>query len=205
MLKIAMTGGIGSGKTTVSSLFKGYGIPLIDADTIAHQQAQPDQPAYQAIVDYFGSDCLNPDNSLNRPWLRQRIFNAGEEKQALEAITHPLIFNAINAWFEQQVAAYCIAVVPLLIETNSSEVFDRVLVIDCSPETQIERIIKRDNFSEIEAKRVISQQATRENRRQFADDVILNQQQTTSALVKDVEKLHNLYLSLSQTSGNFSA
>jgi dephospho-CoA kinase len=200
MLKIAMTGGIGSGKTTVSALFKTLRVPIIDADEIAHQQAQPDQPAYRGIVDYFGSNCLNQDKSLNRHWLRQRIFNAVADKQALEEITHPMIFAAISAWFEQQVFAYCIAVVPLLIETNSIGLFDRVLVVDCPIEIQIKRIVERDNFSEIEAKRIISYQASRENRRQVADDVIINQQQTSSTLVNDVEKLHNLYLSLSQTS-----
>lgn len=201
MLKIGMTGGIGSGKTTVGLLFQSYGIPLIDADQLAHQQAKPDQSAYQAIVDYFGQQCLSADNTLNRVWLRQRIFNSAADKQALENITHPLIFNAINAWFKQQTAKYCIASIPLLVETNSAELFDRVLVIDCSPATQIKRIVQRDNISEKEAKRIILQQVGRENRLKLANDVILNQQQTTSALVKDVEKLHNLYLSISPTSG----
>jgi dephospho-CoA kinase len=201
MLKIAMTGGIGSGKTTVSALFQTFGVALIDADEIAHQQSQLGQSAYCGIVDYFGLNCLNQDKSLNRQWLRQRIFNSVSDKQALEAITHPLIFTDINTWFEQQVCAYSIAVIPLLIETNSVGLFDRILVVDCPIETQIKRIVERDNLSEIEAKRIISHQASRENRRQVADDVIINQQQTTSTLVNDVEKLHNLYLSLSQTSG----
>ncbi|MEE9345836.1 MAG: dephospho-CoA kinase [Methylococcales bacterium] len=201
MLKIGMTGGIGSGKTTVGFLFQDYGIPLIDADQIAHQQARPGESAYQAIVDYFGAQSLNADNTLNRVWLKQRIFNSVTDKQALENITHPLIFDAISAWFKQQTARYCIASIPLLVETNSAELFDRVLVIDCSPATQIKRIVQRDNLSEKEAKRIILQQSDRENRLKLANDVIINQQQTTSTLVKDVEKLHNLYLSISQTSG----
>ncbi len=200
MLKIGMTGGIGSGKTTVGILFQTYGIPLIDADQLAHQQARPDQSAYQAIVDYFGQQCLSADNTLNRVWLRQRIFNSATDKLALENITHPLIFDAISTWFKQQTARYCIASIPLLVETNCAELFDRVLVIDCSPAMQIKRIVQRDNLSEKEANRIILQQADRENRLKLADDVILNQQQTTSALVKDVEKLHNLYLSISHTS-----
>ena len=116
MLKIGMTGGIGSGKTTVGLLFQANGIPLIDADQIAHQQAKPGQSAYQAIVDHFGSQCLNADNTLNRVWLRHCIFNSATDKQALENITHPLIFNTISTWFKQQTASYCIASIPLLVE-----------------------------------------------------------------------------------------
>lgn len=196
-----MTGGIGSGKTTVGLLFQAYGTPLIDADTVARQICHPGEPAYNAIVSHFSSQCLNEDNTLNRHWLRHRIFKSVSDKQTLEKITHPLIFDAINAWYQQQVSVYCIVVVPLLVETSRAGFFDRVLVIDCSLETQITRIIERNNFSENEAKRIISQQASREDRLQFADDVILNQQDLSTTLVKDVEKLHNLYLSIPQTTG----
>lgn len=196
-----MTGGIGSGKTTVGLLFQAYGVPLIDTDDIARQQAQPGELAYQAIVDYFGSQCLNKDSTLSRPWLRQRIFNSVADKQALEHITHPLIFEALISWFKQLTTTYCIAIIPLLAETNSAGLFDRVLVVDCSPAVQIKRIVQRDNMSEAEAKRIISQQVDRKHRLKLANDVIVNQQESTSALVKDVEKLHNLYLSISQTSG----
>ncbi|MEE9425595.1 MAG: dephospho-CoA kinase [Methylococcales bacterium] len=197
MLKIGMTGGIGSGKSTVTALFNAYGIPLIDADDIARQQAQPGELAYHAIVDYFGAQSLNQDDTLNRLWLKKRIFNSVADKQALEKITHPLVFDALNTWFVQQTAAYCLTVIPLLVETNCAGLFDRVLVIDCSPATQIKRIIQRDHLSETEAKRIIKQQTSRKNRLKLADDVIVNEKQSTSALVKDVEKLHNLYLSIS--------
>ncbi len=200
MLKIGMTGGIGSGKSTVGMLFQDHGIPLIDADHIARQQAQPGELAYHAIVDYFGTHCLNADDTLNRHWLKQRIFSSVADKQALEKITHPSVFDAMSAWFKQQTAAYCIAVIPLLVETDSAGLFDRVLVVDCLPATQIKRIVERDNLSEIEAKRIIAQQASRENKLKLADDVIINHKQSTSTLVKDVEKLHNLYLFISQTS-----
>ncbi len=193
-----MTGGIGSGKTTVGALFQAYDTPLIDADDVAHQISQPQQPAYSSIVNYFGPQCLNKDDTLNRHWLRHRIFQSASEKQALEKIIHPLVFDAIDTWCEQQASIYGIVVVPLLVETNRIGFFDRVLVIDCSLETQITRIIKRNNFSEEDAKRIISHQASRDDRLQCADDVILNEQDLSSTLVKDVEKLHNLYLSISQ-------
>jgi dephospho-CoA kinase len=196
-----MTGGIGSGKTTVGLLFQAYGVPLIDTDDLARQQAQPGEVAYHAIVDYFGSQCLNEDSTLSRPWLKQRIFNSVADKQALEQITHPFIFDALSTWFKQLTTTYCIAIIPLLAETNSAGLFGRVLVVDCSPAVQIKRIVQRDNLSEEEAKRIISQQVDRTNRLKLANDVIVNQQESTSALVKDVEKLHNLYLSISQTSG----
>jgi dephospho-CoA kinase len=201
MLKIGMTGGIGSGKSTVSALFNAYDIPLIDADDIVRQQAQPGELAYQAIVNYFGEQCLNQDDTLNRLWLKKRIFNSVADKQALEKITHPLVFDALNTWLVQQTAAYCLAVIPLLVETNCAGLFDRVLVVDCSPATQIKRIIQRDHLSETEAKRIIKQQTSRKNRLKLADDVIVNEKQSTSTLVKDVEKMHNLYLSISQTIG----
>ncbi|HFD11118.1 MAG TPA: dephospho-CoA kinase [Crenotrichaceae bacterium] len=200
MLKIGMTGGAGSGKTTVASLFQAYQVAIIDTDHLARKIRQPGAPAFQMIVEYFGPQCLDADGFLNSRWLRERIFKSVPDKHALEAITHPLIFQALSDWFEQQSGPYCIAIVPLLYETDSRSLFDRVLVVDCPTELQVKRISMRDNLSEKEAMRILSNQTSRENRLQLADDVIVNQQESISTLVKDVKKLHNLYLSISQTS-----
>ena len=201
MLRIGMTGGIGSGKSTIGSLFEALDAPVVDTDDIARNIREPGQQGYVSIVDYFGKECLLADGSLNREWLRKRIFSSNSDKKALETMTHPLIFDALDLWFEKQSSRYCIAIVPLLYETNSMALFNRILVIDCPRTLQIKRMMKRDNLSNIEANRIISHQASPENRRKIADNIIINKHETTSTLVKEVKKLHNLYLSISQTKG----
>ena len=204
MLKIGMTGGIGSGKTTVGSLFQALNIPVVDTDHLARQLREPGEPGYQPIVDYFGLQYLNHDGRLNRNWLKQRIFSSSTDKQALEAILHPLVFERMQTWFEQQSAEYSIAIVPLLFETMSTARFDRTLVIDCSVEQQLKRITQRDKLDPAVAARIISSQINRQNRLQLADDIIVNQHESITMLEKDVKKLHNLYLSRSQHSGTLS-
>jgi len=204
MLKIGMTGGIGSGKTTVGSLFQALDVPVVDTDHLARKLREPGEPGYQPIVDYFGNQCLDHVGRLKRNWLKQRIFTSTVDKQALEAILHPLVFEAMHAWFEQQSAEYSIAIVPLLFETNSAARFDRTLVIDCPVEQQLKRVTRRDNLNSAEAARIVSSQTNRQNRLQLADDIIVNRHDCLSVLEKDVKKLHNLYLSLSQHSGTLS-
>lgn len=201
MLKVGMTGGIGSGKSTVAQIFETLGAPVADTDEIARELRQPGQAGYNAIIQYFGQACLNPDDSLNRNWLRERIMHSDSDKTALESILHPLIFDDLETWYSQQSCVYAIAIVPLLYETDSAGRFDRVLVIDCPKSVQIQRIIKRDKLSQQNANLMISRQTSRENRLKLADDAIINASESTTDLVHDVENLHNLYLSLATMQG----
>lgn len=195
MLKIGLTGGIGCGKTTVSRLFEHYGIPTIDADLIAHQVVAIGQPALQQIVNTFGAQSLNDDGSLNRVYIRELVFTQPEEKQKLEAIIHPLVFATIKTQVSRLNSAYCLISIPLLFETQKTQQVDRVLVIDCSMETQQTRVMARDGLTIERVQSIINTQVSRDYRLQHANDIILNDQ-NAATLAPQVETLHNFYLSL---------
>jgi dephospho-CoA kinase len=197
MLKIGLTGGIGSGKSTIAQLFSEFKVPILDADEIARQLVAKNQPALSLIADYFGRKALNADGSLNRDYIRSRVFSNTTEKQKLEAIIHPLVYREIENRVNTLSAAYCIICVPLLIETAMTALVDRILVIDCLPETQIVRVQQRDNLPLSTIQAIIASQATRIARLASADDVINNNDDKHSGLAEKVKKLHNLYLSLS--------
>lgn len=195
MLKVGLTGGIGCGKTTVSQLFANHGIPTIDADLIAHQVVAVGQPALQRIADTFGKLSLNHDGSLNRVYIRELVFTQPEQKQKLEAIIHPLVFETIKTQVSKLNTAYCLISIPLLFETQTASEVDRVLVIDCPVETQVSRIMARDGLTKERILSIIATQVSHEFRVQHANDIILNDQDAP-ALAQQVEKLHNFYLSL---------
>jgi dephospho-CoA kinase len=196
MLKIGLTGGIGCGKTTVAKLFEQLKIPVIDADEIAHQLVAIGQPALMRIQEEFGSDVFKPDGSLNREQLRELIFSDPEKKQRLESILHPLVYQSMQAMLEQLISPYCIICIPLLFETNMTRFVDRILVVDCPVETQIERVRKRDNMTMERIQSIIGSQVSRTFRKAQANDLIDNSE-TDDRLAEEVKKLHNLYLSLS--------
>ena len=196
MLKIGLTGGIGCGKTTVAKIFEQLKIPVIDADDIAHQLVAVGQPALARIQQEFGPELLNSDGSLNRKMLRELIFSDPKQKQKLEAILHPLVYQAIAAELEQLNTPYCIICIPLLFETNMTHFVDRILVVDCSVETQIERVLRRDNMTMARIQSIIDSQVSRAFRKAQADDLIDNPE-TDDRLAEKVKKLHNFYLSLS--------
>ena len=200
MLVIALTGGIGSGKTTVSEIFKSKNIPIIDTDIIARQIVEQDKPAYIEIIKSFGKEILNNDNSINRQALRKLIFSSTEKRLQLENILHPVIWQEVKSQLSSLTSPYCIIVVPLLFEnlTKITAVkFDRVLVIDTEEEMQIKRSQKRDN-SDIEViKNIMKSQVSRQVRIDEANDIILNTDNLDS-LNKQVEKLHQQYLKLSK-------
>jgi len=199
MLKIGLTGGIGCGKTTVARIFEQLKIPVIDADEIAHRLVAIGQPALVRIQQEFGSDVFNPDGSLNRKELGELIFSDPKLKQRLESILHPLVYQSIQAelnQLNQLNRPYCIICIPLLFETNMAHFVDRILVIDCPVETQIERVRKRDNMSMERIQSIIDSQISRDFRKAQANDLIDNSE-TDDRLAEDVKKLHNLYLSLS--------
>ena len=161
MLKIGLTGGIGCGKSTVARIFEQLKTPVIDADDIAHQLVAIGQPALAQIQQEFGTDVLNPDGSLNRKKLRELIFSDPEQKQKLESILHPLVYQSIQAELKQLNTPYCIICIPLLFETNMTRLVDRILVVDCPVETQIERIRKRDNMTIERIQSIIDSQVSR--------------------------------------------
>jgi dephospho-CoA kinase len=196
MLKIGLTGGIGCGKSTVTNLFEQLKVPVIDADQIAHQLVTIGQPALAQIQLEYGSDILNPDGSLNRKRLKELIFSDTQQKQKLEAIIHPLVYQAIQAELEALNTPYCIICIPLLFETNMTHLVDRVLVVDCPVEIQIERLQKRDNMTIARIQSIIDSQVSRDIRKKQANDLIDNSK-TDNRLAEAVKKLHNFYLSLS--------
>jgi dephospho-CoA kinase len=196
MLKIGLTGGIGSGKTTVARLFSALNNPVLDADAVAHQLVAKGQPALAQIQQTFGSSILLPDGSLNRIQLRDIIFSDHQQKQKLEAILHPLVYKSLQAEIDQLRAPYCIVCIPLLFETQMMHFVDRILVVDCPVEIQIERVKNRDHLSTERIKSIIASQVSRAFRKAKADDVIDNAK-IDSGLAEQVKKLHNLYISLS--------
>jgi len=196
VLKVGLTGGIGCGKSTVTAFFKQLNVPVIDADEIAHQVVAVGQPALLLIQQTFGSDSLNADGSLNRDFIRELVFTDPEQKKKLEAIIHPLVYQSIQADMAMLTAPYCILSIPLLFEVNRTDFVDRVLVIDCPIATQIERVQKRDNLSPERVQSIIDSQVSRAFRLAHAQDIIDNTQ-SNAELAQQVEKLHNLYLSLS--------
>lgn len=192
---VALTGGIGSGKTTVANAFSRLGVTVIDADVIARQVVAPGQSALNAISEHFGNDILLADGSLNRRLLREKIFSSPDEKRWLNALLHPLIHQRTQAELSHARSPYVLWVVPLLVENQLQQKADRVLVVDVSPEVQIERTIGRDDVSRQHAEQILAAQATREQRLAIADDVI-NNNGAPDRVAEHVERLHRQYLQL---------
>lgn len=194
MFRVGLTGGIGSGKSTVADLFANLGVSIIDTDIIAHQITQPDGPAYQAIINTFGDDILCIDNTIDRRKLASIIFHSKDKKKQLEALLHPLIWIIV----EQQTSAiqspYAIVVVPLLFEGKHQSRFHSTLVVNCTEEMQISRVKQRDhqrNTSDIKA--IINNQINSEDRIKLADQII-NNIDNLELLKLEVKRLHNYYL-----------
>ena len=200
MYVIALTGGIGSGKTTISDIFKEKNVPIIDTDVIAREIVEPNKLAYREIIKTFGEVILNTDRTINRQALRKLIFSYPEKRLQLESILHPIIWQEVNSQLNSLSTAYCVVVVPLLLE-NLSKItrvkFDRILVVDVEEETQIIRSQKRDNSDMKEIKNIIQNQVSRQTRLDSADDIILNEGNIDSLNGK-VNNLHLEYLKLSK-------
>jgi dephospho-CoA kinase len=195
MLRVGLTGGIGSGKSTVAELFARHGAPVIDTDVIARQVVAPGRPALAEIARDFGSELLNASGELDRPRMRQRVFEDSDARRRLEAILHPRIRAAVREQLAATTAPYCLIVVPLLVETGFDELIDRVLVVDAEERLQQERVGRRDNVSADAVRRTMAAQVTRAQRLARADDVIANNG-TLADLERAVEQLHASYLAL---------
>ncbi|MDS0794925.1 dephospho-CoA kinase [Burkholderia pseudomultivorans] len=195
MFSVGLTGGIGSGKTTVADLFAARGATLVDTDLIAHRITAPGGLAMPAIEQAFGPDFVAADGSLDRARMRTLIFSDDDARRRLEAITHPLIRAETDREAREAQSAYVIYVVPLLVESGNWKTrADRVLVVDCPVETQIARVMRRNGFTREQVEAIIARQATREARLAAADDVIVNDAATPDELAAQVDVLHRRYL-----------
>lgn len=196
---VGITGGIGSGKTTVANLFAKKGIDIVDADIIAREVVAPGSEGLRAIIAKFGNEILSADGTLNRAVLREKIFSNPDDKLWLNSLLHPMIREQMIAQTQQATSTYCLLVIPLLVENKLNALCQRVLVVDVSEETQIARTTRRDDVSEQQVRNILASQATRAQRLSVADDVILNEGDS-AALNKDVELLHRRYLAMATQS-----
>ncbi len=172
-LKIGLTGGIATGKSTVSKQFAKLGVPIIDADEIAHALVEPGEPALRLIIQTYGSKMLQSDGRLNRAKLRDKIFADEQERKRLEAILHPRIRQVIQEQVAQVQEPICLLSIPLLLETQHKYKVDRILVVDCSPDLQRKRLLTRD-ISLVQIEQILKAQTNRTARLAKADDVIYN-------------------------------
>ncbi|MEN9586208.1 MAG: dephospho-CoA kinase [Pseudomonadota bacterium] len=194
MYVVAVTGGIGSGKTTIANQFAALGIDVVDADVIARDVVEPGAPALAAIATYFGPDVIAPDGQLDRRGLRERVFSDPNAKAWLNALLHPLIRQEMLRQCAAARSPYCLLVVPLLVENKLTGLANRVLVIDVDEATQIERTCRRDGVSAEQARAIIAAQASRSERLAAADDVIDNHNGSQMAIKTRILALHETYL-----------
>jgi len=202
MLKVGLTGGIGSGKTTVSNLFTELGVPVIDTDVIARELVD-DKHVLAEIVNFFGKAILDHNNKLDRTILAKLVFDTAENKQKLEDILHPKIRITVNEKTHQLVTSnypppYTIIVIPLLIETNFNQIIDRTLVVIADEENRVERIKQRDNRNMDEIRAIISAQTTDRKRLNSADDIIENNSNINELNIK-TQILHKKYRAIAGT------
>ena len=196
---IGLTGGIGSGKTAVSDQLGKLGAGIIDTDVIAHQITATNGPAIEPIREYFGPDYIGANGALDRAKMRTLVFANPEAKKALEAITHPLIRQeSIKQAFQKAKggAPYLVFVVPLLLESGTwIDLIDRLVVVDCTVETQISRVMQRNNLPRAEVEKILQSQASREDRLAHADFVIENQG-SLDQLIMEVNQLNQKILKI---------
>ncbi len=195
MLVVGLTGGIGSGKSLVSDLFhKLFSIPIIDADTISKQITQT-KPVIDAIAAQLGNEFVDTNHQLDRNKLRQAIFSDSKIKSKLESILHPLVYKEIKSQLKKLNCDYCLISIPLLFETKRIEFLDRILIVDCTVEEQISRVMKRDKCSREHVESIIASQVDRASRLSLANDVIENSG-TIQSLEQQVVYLHHKYIEL---------
>lgn len=198
MFTVGLTGGIGSGKSTVAGIFAELGVEIIDADLAAREVVEPPSAALDAISARYGEEILTADGALDRPRMRKLVFADEAERTWLEDLLHPLIDERIRQETVGCESPYCILVSPLLLETSQRRLVDRVLVVDVSRQTQLQRSLLRDQGERATIEAIIDAQASREERLRAADDVIDNEG-AKDTLAAHVRELHARYLSLSET------
>ena len=194
-LRIGLTGGIASGKSTVADLFSEHGVPIIDTDVIARELVRPGEPALNEIRIAFGDDVFDAQGRLDRKSMRKVVFLDPARRGKLEAILHPEIRDAVVAQSKKTDGPYQIIVVPLLVGSPIQQFMDRVLVVDCDEDNQLKRLLARDAENEEQARRIFAAQASRQDRLELADDVITNDGELGETR-SQVDALHNKYLRL---------
>ena len=196
-LHIGLTGGIASGKSTVSGLFAALGVPVIDTDQIARELVAPGTPLLARLIERFGAQLRTPAGELDRRALRERIFAEATDRAALEALMHPAIMGELRARARRAGGTYQIWVIPLLVEHDLGASVDRVLLVDCAEDLQLRRVQIRDGVTLAQARAVLAAQASREARRAAADDVIVNEGDL-ERVREQVETLHTRYSTLAR-------
>jgi dephospho-CoA kinase len=196
MFVVGLTGGIGSGKSTVAECFAALGVPVIDTDVIARQLTTPGSETLDAIRAVFGEAVMQPDGTLDRAELRRRVFADAAARHQLEAILHPRIRQAVAQALAALAAPYALIVIPLLVETGGyRDILSRVLVVDCPEALQIARVMARSGLAPDEVEAILAAQSSRAERLAAADDVIVNTA-TPEALRAETALLHRRYLAL---------
>ena len=192
---IGLTGGIGSGKSIAGKYFNELGIDTIDADDVAKNILDDNTKAKQLFLECFGNEFLDEDNKINSDLLRTKICIDIEKKNKLESIIHPIVLEEISEFISKSDSIYSIIIVPLIFETNSQDFYDKIIVIDCDEDLQIERASQRDDKSEQDIINIMKNQASREERNSIADDIILNDS-TLENLKGNILKLHQKLLGI---------
>ena len=190
---VGLTGGIASGKSLVSGMFRSHGVPVLDADQVSRIVVEPGRPALGEIATRFGTGVLLPDGQLDRRRMREIVFADPQARLALEHITHPRIREYIRAWLDAQDAPYCILENAILFESGMDALVDRVVAVDVPEDLQRLRLVERDGIDPLLVERMLAAQSPRELRRSRADDVIENTG-TIEQTADEVRRLHASYL-----------
>lgn len=194
-LRVGLTGGIASGKSTVAALFAARGVPVVDADRLARDVVRPGTEGLARVVEHFGETVLTAEGTLDRAELGRRVFADADARHALESIIHPLVREGINTHVRNMAAPYVLVVVPLLVESGMDRDMDRIVVIDTDEERQRERLRQRDHLSDEEAGRRIAAQSSRAERLRVADAVVRNEG-PHDLLPPRIGQLHARYLAI---------
>lgn len=197
MLVVAVTGGIGSGKSTIADLFKAKGIPVIDTDFVARELVQPGQPLLQRIIAEFGSEYLGLDGQLDRKALRKRIFTDSHARDKLESLMHPAIHAEVLSRLHKLDTDYCLILIPLLARSRQPYPYDRILLVDAPESIRVQRTTKRDQLAPDTVRQIMASQASRDEMLAMADDVLDNSGDT-AGLSGEVTTLHQKYLALAR-------
>ena len=200
-LRIGLTGGIASGKSTVAQRFTEFGVPVIDADETARAVVAPNTPGLARVIERFGPGVVADNGELDRRALRDLIFTNPGARRDLESILHPLIRAHMEKSADQAVGPYIVMAIPLLIENGPTDRVDRILVVDVDEAVQLRRVMERDGCTSEQARAILASQAPRSARLAAADDVLLNAG-TVTDLRQAVDRLHEKYLRLAEIQGS---
>jgi dephospho-CoA kinase len=200
MLKVGLTGGIGSGKSAAAACFRARGITVVDTDEIAHQMLEPGQAAYDEVITTFGAHIVDAQGRIDRARLRQRVFSRPAERRQLEAILHPRIREAMLQQTANAPGPYVVLMIPLLVETGQQDLVDRVLVITASERQRLQWLQVRDEQDVAQIRAIMAAQVSDRERLAVADDRIDNSG-SLQQLDQQVERLHQRYLSLAGAQG----